>query len=172
MFTIIEKLNRIEHAIQNPPQKYRGINSSFEPLIFEQSDLDYLYLYIPSSNKFTVRGRDYVNEDWDYGTASIDTKGFLNITYKSGEKEKYQTTPLKFHRSLIEIDRYSFIRCLGLYQDPGSDGDYSFLGADEKYRTLINYVVFLPIFAQNFPKEQLISEFQLASSGLISSDSL
>lgn len=169
MYSITEKLNRIEHMIQNSQQEYRG-GSSFEPLIFEQ--LDNLYLYIPRSTQFTVRGRDRINEDWEYGTASIDTKGFIHITYdETGEKEKFQTTPLKFHRSLIEIDKHSFIRCLKLYQDPMSNGDYSFLGADEKYRALINYVVFLPIFAQNFPKDQLISEFQLASSGLMGIDS-
>ena len=130
-------------------------------MIFEQLD----YLYIPRSNIFTVRGRNRINEAWDYGTASIDIKGFLNITYESGEKESHQTTPLSFHKALIEIDRDSFIRCLGLYQDSGSDGDYSFLGADEQ--SLKNYVVFLPILAHNFPKDQLISEFQRASSGLI-----
>ena len=110
-----------------------------------------------------------MSEDWEYGTGSIDNKGFFNITYGSGETVEFQTTSID--KSLFEIDRYSFIRCLGLYLDPGSDGDYSFLGSDERYRDLINYVVFLPIFAQNFPRDQLISEFHLASNGLMGIDS-
>lgn len=167
MFAVLKRLERIEANLSHKLQ-YRSAQSShdsFEPLVFTQ--LDFLYKFIPTSNQFNVRGRDTINEDWDYGTASIDTNGFLNIEYKSGQKEKFQTTPLKFNKSLIEIERHSFIRSLGLYNDPGMDGDYSFLRTDEG--AIASYVAFLPILAQNSSIDHLISEFKLASSGLVGS---
>tara|TARA_B100001769_G_scaffold272556_1_gene267214 strand:+ start:729 stop:1238 length:510 start_codon:yes stop_codon:yes gene_type:complete len=166
MYAILEKLERIEAKLSANPQ-YRNAqtsdDSSFEPLNFQY--LDHLYKFMPGNNKFKVRGRNEINESWDYGTASIDPEGFLNIEYESGEREQFQTTPLKFNKLLIEIDRYTFIRSLGLYNDPKMDGDYSYLGTDQE--ALAGYVAFLPIFAQNYPIDQLIAEFHLASAGLV-----
>jgi len=166
MYAILEKLERIEAKLSANPQ-YRSAqtshHSSFEPLNFEY--LDNLYKFMPGDNKFKVRGRNKINESWDYGTASIDTEGFLNIEYESGDREKFQTTPLEFNKSLIEIDRDTFIISLGLYRDPNMDGDYSYLGTDQK--ALAGYVAFLPIFAQNYPIDQLISDFHLASVGVL-----
>ena len=134
------------------------VAKEFTPLKFKAGDI-----FVESAGQFYVRGRNNVTSSWDYGLAFIDAFKMIHIMYRSGEKETFQMNPLGFSQHLIEIDRDSFIKSLGLYNDPGTDGDYSFLQSPNE---LARYCTSLAIYLQNHSKERCLAEIQMAYDGI------
>jgi len=68
----------------------------------------------------------------------------IAINYKSGDKEMIPLSNIKLNqktdRHLIEIDARTVVRALGLYDDPGMDGDWSYFAEDiQELPTFLKY---------------------------------